>query len=101
MLIVDSIENDESKLINRCPATILAVRRTAKVIGRIILLIVSMITIKFISWTGVPIGVKWVIRLEKFMLKLKSKRDVQKVIEIEKEIEMCAVNVKLKGNRAT
>jgi hypothetical protein len=43
-------------LINKCPAIILAVSRTASEIGRIILLINSINTINGISIVGVPIG---------------------------------------------
>ena len=43
---------------NKCPAIILAVRRTANVPGRIRLLIVSIITINFINIVGVPWGTK-------------------------------------------
>jgi hypothetical protein len=42
----------------RCPAIILAVKRIAKVKGRIINLIDSIITIKGIRIIGVPWGVK-------------------------------------------
>lgn len=44
---------------NKCPAIILAVSRIAKVKGRMINLIDSMITIKGIKINGVPEGVKW------------------------------------------
>jgi len=50
--------NSES---SRCPATMLAVNRTDRVIGRIKLLVISISTIKFISIDGVPIGTKWII----------------------------------------
>lgn len=43
----------------RWPAIILAARRTDKVRGRIILLIISIITIKGIKAGGVPKGTKW------------------------------------------
>jgi len=43
-------------LSSRCPATILAERRIESVIGRMILLINSMMTIKFIRALGVPVG---------------------------------------------
>lgn len=43
---------------NKCPAIILAVSRTAKVIGRITFLIVSIHTIKGIKTLGVPWGTK-------------------------------------------
>ena len=43
---------------NRCPAIIFAVKRTAKVPGRIRFLIVSMMTINVISMVGVPCGTR-------------------------------------------
>lgn len=52
-------EKFPSKLISKCPATIFADKRTDKVIGRIKLLINSIITINGISITGVPKGTKW------------------------------------------
>lgn len=61
MLISLISENEDSKVIRRCPATILADSRIDRVIGRIIALIVSIITIKFIKALGVPSGVKWII----------------------------------------
>lgn len=55
MIWPDDPSNDSSK----CPAIILAVRRIAKVKGRIIRLIDSIITIKGIRMKGVPWGVRW------------------------------------------
>lgn len=57
----DEPNRDKSK----CPAIKLAVNRTAKVIGRIDILINSIITIKGINNVGVPIGVRWVSKLFK------------------------------------
>lgn len=48
-----------NKVNNKWPAIILAVRRTVKVIGRIIFLIVSIHTMKGIRRRGVPWGTKW------------------------------------------
>jgi len=48
-----------SRVIKRCPATILAIRRTAKVKGRIMFLIDSIRTIKGIRAPGVLWGTKW------------------------------------------
>jgi len=48
-----------NKVINKCPAIILAVSRTANVPGRIIFLIVSIQTIKGIKIPGVPWGIRW------------------------------------------
>lgn len=50
---------------NKWPAIILAVSRIDKVIGRIISLIDSIITINGINRAGVPWGVRWVSRLFK------------------------------------
>lgn len=47
-----------SNVINKWPAIILAERRTAKVPGRIIFLIVSIQTINGIKTGGVPCGTK-------------------------------------------
>lgn len=48
-----------NKVNKRWPAIIFAVKRTAKVPGRIILLIVSIQTMKGIKILGVPWGTKW------------------------------------------
>lgn len=48
-----------NKVNRRCPAIILADKRTANVPGRIIFLIVSIITIKGINKEGVPWGTRW------------------------------------------
>lgn len=48
-----------NNVISKCPAIIFAVNRTAKVPGRITLLIVSMQTMKGIKTAGVPWGTKW------------------------------------------
>lgn len=48
-----------NKVKSRWPAIIFAERRTARVPGRIIFLIVSIITIKGIKTEGVPWGTKW------------------------------------------
>jgi len=47
------------RVISRCPATILAISRTDSVIGRIILLIDSINTIKGINKEGVLWGTIW------------------------------------------
>lgn len=45
--------------IRMCPAVILAINRTAKAPGRMMLLIVSIITMKGIRMGGVPEGIVW------------------------------------------
>lgn len=47
------------RVIKRCPATMFAISRTERVIGRIILLIDSISTIKGIRAEGVPDGTIW------------------------------------------
>jgi len=48
-----------TRLINRCPATMLAAKRTDSVTGRMKFLTSSIITIRGISTLGVPEGTKW------------------------------------------
>lgn len=61
--LVIKVPEDPKRDKSRWPAIILAVSRIDRVIGRIINLIDSMITINGISRIGVPWGVKWVKRL--------------------------------------
>ena len=46
------------RVINKCPATILAAKRTAKVKGRITFLTISIKTIKGAKGIGLPIGTR-------------------------------------------
>lgn len=55
----DSILKFDNRTKRRCPATIFAINRTARVRGRMILLTVSIKTINLIRAIGVPIGVRW------------------------------------------
>lgn len=48
-----------NKVNNKCPAIMLAASRMASVPGRIMLLMVSINTIKGIKANGVPWGTKW------------------------------------------
>lgn len=49
-------EKFDNRLNNKCPATIFADNRIAKVNGRIMFLVSSIKTIKFIRIIGVPFG---------------------------------------------
>ena len=51
--LISALPNSD---INKCPAIMFAVNRTHKVMGRIMFLTSSIITIKFIRGTGVPCG---------------------------------------------
>lgn len=59
VIIVREFPVFPNKVKSKCPAIILALRRTAKVPGRIIFLIVSIQTIKGIKIPGDPWGTKW------------------------------------------
>jgi len=84
-----------SKLRSKCPAIILAANRTDKVIGRIIFLIVSIITINLESIIGVPIGTKceniWLYKL----IHPYNKNIIQKGSARVNVIRRCLVAVKI------
>jgi len=89
-----------NRLIRRCPAIILAVKRIDSVIGRIIFLTSSINTMKFIKGVGVPLGRVWItIDFEK-LLQPKVIIEAHKIIAVEKEIEIWAVGVKINGHIA-
>lgn len=101
LFIFDIIEKLDSNLISRCPATMFAVSRTASVMGRIIFLISSITTIKFISGAGVPMGVRCSI-VDFIELETAFTIVAAHIVSLIKtEIEMCAVGVKLVGSTAT
>lgn len=85
-------EKFPSKLINKCPATIFADKRTDKVIGRIKLLMISIITIKGISRIGVPRGTKWDSMCLKLLIQPMIINLIQHNKEEEKEIMIWAVD---------
>jgi len=94
------MEKFDRSLINKCLATILADRRTERVIGRIKFLIISIVTIKFIRAIGVSIGVRCIIMCLKFFTHPYTMIEVQNRSEIGKEIDTWAVGVKFIGIRA-
>jgi len=59
------------KDINKWPAIMLAVNRKVRAKGRIMFLKISTITIKLIKNTGVPKGIKCVVKNLKYANKLK------------------------------
>ena len=64
MIVIDTLGPWEPNSVNnKCPATIFAANRIDKVIGRIIFLTVSIITIIGIKNDGVPKGTKWANKL--------------------------------------
>lgn len=85
------------RLISKCPATILADSRTERVMGRIMFLTNSIITMKFISWIGVPDGTICAIIEEKFLVHPKIMKDIHSVRAIVNEIDRWAVGVNENG----
>lgn len=93
-------QNDPKSLINRWPATMFADKRTESVIGRIRFLTSSIITIKFISWTGVPVGTICAIIVLKLFFHPNLINLNQNRIAIVKEMDRWAVGVKVNGVKA-
>jgi len=89
-----------NKLISKCPATMLADSRTDNVIGRIKFLISSINTIKFINMFGVPTGTMWVTTFFVLFTNPKIIIDNHILIAVENEMAICAVGVKINGNKA-
>lgn len=92
--------NLPNSLINKCPATIFAESRTDRVIGRIEFLIISIITIKFISWVGVPVGTICAIIVEKFLAHPNNMKANHILKARVNEKDKWAVGVKSKGVKA-
>lgn len=86
--------------ISKWPARMFAVNRTHKVIGRIIFLVNSINTIKFIKNTGVPCGTKWIKMCLVFFIKPKKIVLIQNVNAIIKVSVICEELAKFCGNKA-
>jgi len=99
-LVLVLIIKPPKRLINRCPAIMLAVKRMDNVTGRIILLTNSIKTMKFIRGTGVPLGMVWITMDFGKLVHPKVMIDAHKIMAVEKEIEMWAVGVKINGHMA-
>ena len=67
--------------INKCPATIFAIKRTLNVIGRIILLISSIKKSNLTKAKGVPSGIKCIRNLFKEL----PRENIRNVTQIPKE----------------
>lgn len=100
ILFVDNSAKFLNNSINKCPATILAVSRTDKVIGRMIFLTISMMNMKLINGNGVPIGIVWINIC--FVENVQANIIIINHIENARvnEILIWAVGVKMNGNKA-
>lgn len=88
-----------SKVSNKWPAIILAARRTDRVIGRIMFLIISIITMKGIKGAGVPIGTRWARNSVMLLIILNIINLIQKGRASESVIAKCLVEVKVNENK--
>lgn len=86
-----------SKQIRTWPAIIFAVSRINRVIGRIIILTVSMITIKGTKNIGVFMGTRWVIKLLLLSRNIFIEKDNHKGVDKKMVRIMWLVGAKIKG----
>lgn len=100
VLLIDDSMKFLRRSIIRCPAVMLAVNRIDNVIGRIIFLIISIKNMKFIKWVGVLRGIVWINIFFVLINQPIIMMDVHMVRASVNEILMCAVDVKINGNRA-
>jgi hypothetical protein len=91
--------NLPNNLINKCPAIRFAVKRTERVKGRIILLTISIITIKNINAGGVPKGTICANILKVLCVQPNNIKDNQRVTVNGTVNMICAVGVKTYGNK--
>jgi len=89
-----------SNVKSRWPAIKLAVSRTHNVIGRIMFLIISIITINEIKAVGVPCGTRCVSMWFVFLIQPNIMIDIHMVREIGNVIVRCDVREKMLGNKA-
>lgn len=88
-----------SKVKRRCPAIILAAKRTESVIGRIIFLTNSMSTIKGIRTAGVPVGTRCAKKSVRLLISLNRIKASHSGRAIERVIARCLVAVKVNDKR--
>jgi len=87
------------RVINKCPATILAIRRTASVKGRIIFLIDSIRTIKGMRRVGVLWGTRWanicfMLLIQPNIINASHRGRLNVIVKVK-----CLEDVKIYGNR--
>jgi hypothetical protein len=88
------------RISRRCPAIMFAASRTDRVIGRIMLLIISIRTIIGRRGEGVPTGTRWINILFMDAFIVNNMRDAQMVNAAGRVITMWAVYLNTKGLRA-
>lgn len=97
--IIIIIELKFIKVINKCPAIILAVNRIDREIGRINILIVSIIVIKGVNKIGVLRGIRWAIIIFEFLYIDIIIKNIQNGKAKVKEKIICLEDEKIYGNK--
>jgi len=97
---VEDVNAFPSKDINKCPAIKFAVRRTHNVIGRIMFLTSSIITMNIIRAEGVPWGTRCANIWFVFFVHPNSIKEVQNINEIGSVIVKWEVGEKIWGYKA-
>jgi hypothetical protein len=100
VVILNDIRKFPSRDISKCPAIKFAVSRTQSVIGRIKLLVNSIITIKGINGVGVPCGTRWANMWFVFFDHPNIIKAIQKLRERGRVIVICLVGEKIWGYKA-
>lgn len=89
----------EVRTSNKCPATILAAKRTPSVKGRIKFLMSSINTIKGTNTVGVPLGTKWA-KNNLGVLKIEGRtKETHTKLLIVRVMHICLVEVNTYGNK--
>ena len=99
VFLIFSILNVDSKSNNKWPATILAISRTDRVKGRMIILTVSINTINLIKAIGVPAGVRWAKKFFQFTIREVIIRAIHTLKANGKLKDKCEVLEIIYGNR--
>lgn len=100
ILIEDINEKFLKRLNNKCPATMFADSRIERVIGRIMFLVNSIRTMKFIKAFGVPVGTMWAIMFLVLFNQPKIIMADQKIRAVDIVIIIWDVGVNTNGNNA-
>jgi len=99
-LVVEDRAKFLSKLNSKWPATMFADSRIDRVIGRMMFLVNSIRTMKFIRAIGVPVGTVWANILWVLLIHPNNIMAIHIVIAVGRAIIMCEVGVNVKGDRA-
>jgi len=100
ILIYEVSEKFLRRLSNKWPATMFADNRIERVIGRIMFLVSSIKTMKFIRAFGVPVGTMWAIMFLVLFNQPKIIMAIQKIRAVDIVIIIWDVGVNTNGDKA-